>query len=42
LAKDIYLGKDLLLRTNEYYNAEYKGRLGIYATFQVIWVKAKR
>lgn len=42
LVKDTYMGKDLLLRTNEYYNANYQDRLGIYATFELIWVEAKR
>jgi malonyl-CoA O-methyltransferase len=42
LPNDIYIGKDLLLRTNEYYNAHYRDRLGVYATFEVIWVYAKR
>jgi len=42
LPKDIYLGKDLLLKTNDYYNTHFKDRLGVYATFEVIWVEAKR
>ena len=42
LAKDIYMGKDLLLRTNDYYNTHYKDRLGVFATFEVMWVEAKR
>jgi len=42
LAKDIYMGKDLLLKTNEYYNTHYQDRLGVYATFEVIWVEAKQ
>ena len=42
LAKDIYMGKDLLLRANDYYNTQYRDRLGVYATFEVMWVEAKR
>ena len=42
LAKNIYMGKDLLLRTNDYYNSQYKDRLGVYATFEILWVEAKR
>jgi len=42
LAKDIYMGKDLLRKTNDYYNAHYQDRLGVYATFEVIWVEARR
>jgi len=42
LAKDIYMGKDLLHRANDYYNTHYKDRLGVYATFEVMWVEAKR
>lgn len=42
LPKDIYMGKDLLLRANDYYNTHFKDRLGVYATFEVIWVEASR
>jgi len=42
LPKDIYIGKDLLLRTNNYYNKRFRDRLGVYATFEVIWVQARR
>jgi len=42
LPKNMYIGKDLLLRTNEYYNTRFRDRLGVYATFEVIWVEAKR
>jgi len=42
LPNDIYLGKDLLLKANDYYNANFQDRLGIYATFEVIWVEAKK
>ena len=42
LPKNFYAGKDLLLRANEYYNTHFQDRLGVYATFEVIWVEAKR
>ncbi len=42
LPTDIYIGKDLLFRANDYYNAHFKDRLGIYATFEVLWVEAQR
>jgi len=42
LPMDMYLGKDLLQRTNEYYNKKFRDRLGVYATFEVIWIEAKR
>jgi malonyl-CoA O-methyltransferase len=42
LEKEIFTGKDLLNRANDYYNRHLKDRLGIYATFEVIWVEAKK
>ena len=42
LPRDTYIGKDLLLRADEYYNAHFRDRLGVYATFEVIWVHARR
>ena len=42
LEKDIYIGRELLARMNDYYNLHFKDRLGIYATFEVIWVQAKK
>ena len=42
LPKDVYMGKDLLLRANQYYNRHFKDSLGVYATFEVIWVEARR
>jgi len=42
LPTDIYLGKGLLFRTNDYYSAHFKDRLGVYATFEVLWVEAQR
>ncbi len=42
LPKDIYMGKDLLLRANDYYKTHFKDRLGTFATFEVIWIEAKK
>jgi malonyl-CoA O-methyltransferase len=42
LPKDAYMGKDLLLKANDYYNTHFKDHLGIYATFEVIWIEAQR
>ncbi len=42
LPKEVYLGKDLLLKANDYYSMHFKDRLGIYTTFEVIWVEARR
>jgi len=42
LPNEIYLGKELFLKANEYYNDHFQDRLGIYATFEVIWVEANR
>ncbi len=39
LTRDFFVGKDLLKRASEHYNHVYKDRLGVYATFEVIWVK---
>lgn len=42
LPKDVYMGKDLLLRANQHYNAHFRDPSGVYATFEVIWVEARR
>lgn len=42
LKKDIFIGKDLLKKANDYYDAHYKDRLGIYATFEVIWIEVEK
>jgi len=42
LERDVYMGKDLLTRAGDYYDKNFRDRLGIYATFEVIWVKAKK
>jgi len=40
LRKDVFIGPDLLERANKYYNEHFKDGFGIYATFEVIWVRA--
>ena len=42
LGQDVYIGKDLLTKANDYYNKSFKDRLGIYATFEVVWVEARK
>jgi malonyl-CoA O-methyltransferase len=42
LPRDMYVGKDLMARVDGYYNARYQDRLGIFATFEVIWVEARK
>jgi malonyl-CoA O-methyltransferase len=38
----VYLGKDALLKSEEYYNEHFRDRLGIRATFEVLWVEAQK
>lgn len=40
--KDMYIGKELLLKANDYYNSRFRDRLGVFATFEVIWVEASK
>jgi len=42
LRNGTYIGKDLITRANEYYEQHFKDRFGIYTTFEVIWVEAKK
>lgn len=42
MKKDIFLGRDLLLRANDFYNRNFCNRKGIYATFEVIWVEVRK
>lgn len=42
LKKDIYIGKEFLKRVEEYYHTHFKDRLGIYATFEVVWILAEK
>ena len=40
--KEFFIGRELFQRANDYYNEHFRDRLGIVATFEVIWVKAKK
>lgn len=42
LAADVFLGKEWLFRANTYYEEHFKDRLGIYTTFEVVWVEANK
>lgn len=42
LSPGVFIGKDLLVRAEDYYNATYCDRLGVYTTFEVIWVSARK
>lgn len=42
LEKNIYIGKDLLLRANDYYNERFKDAFGITATFEVVWASGRK
>ena len=42
LEKEMYIGKDLLIRADEYYNTHFKDHLGICSTFEVIWGMARK
>ena len=39
---DVFLGKDLLNRANQHYETHFKDRLGIRATFEVLWLEARK
>jgi len=42
LGIEVFLGKEHIQRADEYYEDHYLDRLGIVATFEVIWVDAKK
>ncbi len=42
LPRDFFVGKELLSRANEYYEQNFRDRLGVIVTFEVIWVEVKR
>ena len=42
LEKNVFIGKEWLSRANEYYNKNFCDHLGVYTTFEVIWVFAKK
>lgn len=42
LPKNGFIGKDLMLEADEYYQKNFSGRLGVAATFEVIWVQTQK
>lgn len=42
LVGDMFIGRDWLARANAYYNQTFGDRWGVSATFQVIWVSARK
>jgi len=42
LGRDMFVGKKLLTAANDHYERHYKDKFGIYATFEVLWVDAKK
>jgi malonyl-CoA O-methyltransferase len=40
--QNVFFGKDLLREANRLYGERFKDRLGVSATFEVIWVDAKK
>ncbi len=42
LERNAFIGKELLNAANNYYNTHYKDHLGIYATFEVVWIFGKK
>ncbi|MCB9757594.1 MAG: methyltransferase domain-containing protein [Candidatus Omnitrophica bacterium] len=42
LNRDVYLGPRCLREASDYYEKEFKGRWGVVASFEVIWVKGKK
>lgn len=37
-----FIGKEALEKANEYYNEQYKDRLGVYSTLEIIWIEAQK
>ena len=42
LSRDFFVGKNLLERAGQYYDQNFRDKLGIIVTFEVIWVEAKK
>ena len=38
--RNVFVGKDLLARANDYYKDHFKDSWGVYASFEIIWIKA--
>ncbi|OGX24044.1 MAG: hypothetical protein A3D10_07215 [Omnitrophica WOR_2 bacterium RIFCSPHIGHO2_02_FULL_48_11] len=42
LPKNGFVGKELMLEAGEFYQTNFSDRLGIIATFEVVWIKAQK
>lgn len=42
LVNNIFIGRDWLTRANEYYHHAFRDRWGVAATFEVVWVAARK
>ena len=42
LERNFYVGKDLLEKANDYYDLHFKDKLGVYATFEVLWIEGRK
>ncbi|MFT5169644.1 MAG: malonyl-CoA O-methyltransferase [Candidatus Omnitrophota bacterium] len=42
LKNDVFIGKELWQKADEYYAANFKDKHGIYATFEIIWITADK
>lgn len=42
LMSNVFVGRDWLVKANEYYTETFRDRWGVYATFDVIWVEARK
>ena len=42
LPKNGFIGKELMLEAGDYYKNNFSDRLGIIATFEVVWIKARK
>ncbi|MDP2652544.1 MAG: methyltransferase domain-containing protein [Candidatus Omnitrophota bacterium] len=40
--RDIFVGRDLLYRAAHYYQDRFKDRWGVFATFEVVWITARK
>ena len=42
LEKDFFVGRDRLLSTQTYYEQHFKDEWGIFASFEILWIKARK
>ncbi len=42
LKRNIFIGRELLGRMNDYYDQNYRDQFGVYATFEVVWVMGRK